>query len=76
MALTIPAAAGKAHDLLALGALVTRLDPGIIPFAQADDYRLHVSRGEIQCLVKSFHLLQTTDSHCQRDGGLPHWPQG
>jgi 2-dehydro-3-deoxygluconokinase len=45
-ALIIPAAAGKVHDLLALGALVTRLDPGIIPFAQADDYRLHVSGGE------------------------------
>ncbi|MDR2922713.1 MAG: sugar kinase [Treponema sp.] len=45
-ALTIPAAAGKVHDLLALGALVTRLDPGIIPFAQADDYRLHVAGGE------------------------------
>jgi len=44
--LTIPAAAGTAYDLLALGALVTRLDPGIIPFAEADDYRLHVSGGE------------------------------
>jgi len=44
--LTIPAAAGTNYDLLALGALVTRLDPGIIPFAEADDYRLHVSGGE------------------------------
>jgi 2-dehydro-3-deoxygluconokinase len=44
MALRIPPA-GK-HDLLALGALVTRLDPGIIPFAEADSYRLHVSGGE------------------------------
>jgi len=44
--LTIPAAAGTAYDLLALGALVTRLDPGVIPFAEADDYRLHVSGGE------------------------------
>jgi 2-dehydro-3-deoxygluconokinase len=44
--LTIPASAGTTHDLLALGALVTRLDPGIIPFAEADDYRLHVSGGE------------------------------
>lgn len=33
-------------DFLALGALVTRLDPGVIPFAFADDYRLHVSGGE------------------------------
>ena len=45
MALTIPAA-GKAHDLLALGALVTRLDPGVIPFSEANEYLLHVSGGE------------------------------
>jgi 2-dehydro-3-deoxygluconokinase len=43
--LTIPAG-GAAHDLLALGALVTRLDPGIIPFAEANEYLLHVSGGE------------------------------
>ena len=42
--LSIPA--GTAHDLLALGALVTRLDPGIIPFSQADEYLLHVCGGE------------------------------
>ncbi|MCL2478240.1 MAG: sugar kinase, partial [Treponema sp.] len=44
--LQIPAAAGARHDLLALGALVTRLDPGIIPFKEADTYSLHVSGGE------------------------------
>ncbi|GHV26283.1 2-dehydro-3-deoxygluconokinase [Spirochaetia bacterium] len=44
--LQIPAAAGTTHDLLALGALVTRLDPGIIPFAEANEYALHVSGGE------------------------------
>jgi 2-dehydro-3-deoxygluconokinase len=44
--LSIPAAAGAVHDFLALGALVTRLDPGIVPFAEADEYRLHVSGGE------------------------------
>ncbi|MDR0495619.1 MAG: sugar kinase [Treponema sp.] len=42
--LIIPAAAG--HDLLALGALVTRLDPGVIPFTEANEYLLHVSGGE------------------------------
>jgi 2-dehydro-3-deoxygluconokinase len=46
MAWHIPPAAGATHDFLALGALVTRLDPGIIPFAEADSYRLHVSGGE------------------------------
>ncbi|MDR1319245.1 MAG: sugar kinase [Treponema sp.] len=44
--LQIPGAAGAKHDLLALGALVTRLDPGIIPFSEADQYQLHVSGGE------------------------------
>jgi 2-dehydro-3-deoxygluconokinase len=45
-ALSIPASAGTVHDLLALGALVTRLDPGIIPFPEASEYLLHVSGGE------------------------------
>ncbi|MDR0553843.1 MAG: sugar kinase [Treponema sp.] len=44
--LPIPAAAGTTHDFLALGALVTRLDPGIIPFSEAGTYALHVSGGE------------------------------
>jgi 2-dehydro-3-deoxygluconokinase len=44
--LFIPPATGVKHDFLALGALVTRLDPGIIPFAEADSYALHVSGGE------------------------------
>ena len=44
--LQIPAASGALHDLLALGALVTRLDPGIVPFKEADSYSLHVSGGE------------------------------
>jgi 2-dehydro-3-deoxygluconokinase len=45
-ALTIPPAENKTHDFLALGGLVTRLDPGQIPFAFADKYNLHVSGGE------------------------------
>jgi 2-dehydro-3-deoxygluconokinase len=44
--LVIPAGGGNKHDLLALGALVTRLNPGIVPFSQADTYTLHVSGGE------------------------------
>ncbi|MDR2103783.1 MAG: sugar kinase, partial [Treponema sp.] len=44
--LSIPPAEGAKHDLLALGALVTRLDPGIIPFTEAASYSLHVSGGE------------------------------
>ncbi len=44
--LNIPSADKATHDFLALGALVTRLDPGLIPFAMADKYDLHVSGGE------------------------------
>ena len=35
-----------AVDLLSLGALVYRLDPGIVPFRKADECRIHVSGGE------------------------------
>src|SRR5713226_1786324 len=35
-----------ALDLLALGALVHRLDPGIIPFRKAHQCEIHVSGGE------------------------------
>ncbi|MDR3325617.1 MAG: sugar kinase [Spirochaetaceae bacterium] len=44
--LIIPSADGAQHDFLALGALVTRLNPGIVPFSEADSYALHVSGGE------------------------------
>lgn len=33
-------------DLLSLGALVHRLDPGIIPFRKATEFQIHVSGGE------------------------------
>jgi 2-dehydro-3-deoxygluconokinase len=45
-ALIIPPPEGKKHDFLALGALVTRLDPGVVPFSMANHYELHVSGGE------------------------------
>lgn len=35
-----------ALDLIALGALVHRLDPGIIPFRKATECKIHVSGGE------------------------------
>src|SRR5204863_6808444 len=35
-----------ALDFLSLGALVHRLDPGIIPFRKATECRIHVSGGE------------------------------
>jgi 2-dehydro-3-deoxygluconokinase len=38
-----------ALDLLALGALVYRLDPGVIPFRKATECEIHVSGGEFNC---------------------------
>jgi Sugar kinases, ribokinase family len=35
-----------ALDLVSVGALVNRLDPGIIPFRKAHEYQIHVSGGE------------------------------
>src|SRR5437868_4446357 len=37
---------GGALDLLSLGALVHRLDPGVVPFRKATECRIHVSGGE------------------------------
>ena len=38
-----------AVDLLALGALIHRLDPGIVPFRKASSCAVHVSGGEFNC---------------------------
>src|SRR5271169_1018528 len=45
--LNIPPAGGL--DFLSLGALVDRLDPGIIPFRKATECKIHVSGGEFNC---------------------------
>ena len=45
--LAIPPAG--ALDFVALGALVHRLDPGIVPFRKATGCSLHVSGGEFNC---------------------------
>src|SRR3989449_8639660 len=42
--LNIPPAGGR--DFLALGAMVHRLDPGIVPFRKATECQIHVSGGE------------------------------
>lgn len=39
----------KALDFCALGALVHRLDPGVIPFRTANQFEVHVSGGEYNC---------------------------
>src|SRR3954468_8455150 len=40
---------GGAVDFLALGALIHRLDPGIVPFRKASSCAVHVSGGEFNC---------------------------
>ena len=45
--LNIPATA--ALDFVSLGALIHRLDPGIIPFRKATECQIHVSGGEFNC---------------------------
>src|SRR5829696_9771198 len=45
--LNVPA--GGALDFLALGALIHRLDPGVIPFRKATSCDIHVSGGEFNC---------------------------
>jgi 2-dehydro-3-deoxygluconokinase len=45
--LTIPPTG--ALDFLALGALIHRLDPGIVPFRKASSCAVHVSGGEFNC---------------------------
>jgi 2-dehydro-3-deoxygluconokinase len=39
----------KALDFVSLGALVHRLDPGLIPFRKATSCAIHVSGGEFNC---------------------------
>jgi 2-dehydro-3-deoxygluconokinase len=38
-----------ALDFLSLGALVNRLDPGVVPFRKATECKIHVSGGEFNC---------------------------
>jgi 2-dehydro-3-deoxygluconokinase len=45
--LSIPATG--AFDFISLGALVHRLDPGIVPFRKATECQIHVSGGEYNC---------------------------
>ena len=47
MPLEIPA--DGALDFLALGALIHRLDPGVVPFRKASSCSVHVSGGEFNC---------------------------
>jgi len=55
----LPIKEKAALDFVSLGALVHRLDPGIIPFRKATQCQIHVSGGEFNCaanLSDCFHL--------------------
>jgi 2-dehydro-3-deoxygluconokinase len=44
-----PVTPERGLDFLCLGALVHRLDPGVVPFRKATECRVHVSGGEFNC---------------------------
>lgn len=45
-------------DFLSLGALIHRLDPGIIPFRKATECQIHVSGGEFNCAANLADCFQ------------------
>jgi 2-dehydro-3-deoxygluconokinase len=47
-----------ALDFLSLGALVHRLDPGIVPFRKATECQIHVSGGEFNCAANLSDCFQ------------------
>ena len=59
-----------ALDFLSLGALVHRLDPGIIPFRKATECEIHVSGGEFNCAANLADCFGLKTGIATRDGGL------
>ena len=59
-------------DFLSLGALVHRLDPGIIPFRKATECQIHVSGGEFNVAANLADCFRHEDRHRQRHGRLSH----
>lgn len=63
----------QAFDFISLGALVIRLDPGIVPFAYADDFTVHVSGGEYNV---SANLSQAFGQKCGVASAMVNYPIG
>ena len=63
---------GKDLDFVALGALVHRLDPGVIPFRTASSFEVHVSGGEYNCAANlaSCFGLNTGIATAMVDNGI------
>ena len=59
-------------DFLALGAVVHRLDPGVIPFRKARSLDIHVSGGEYNVAANLSDCFGLQDRHRHRDGQLRH----
>ena len=55
-------------DLLSLGALVHRLDPGTLPFRRARSFEIHVFGRRIQRGSESGQLLWYVDWDCHGNG--------
>lgn len=64
--------AEKDLDFVALGALVHRLDPGVIPFRTASSFDVHVSGGEYNCAANlaSCFGLNTGVATAMVDNGI------
>ncbi|WP_168564778.1 sugar kinase [Crateriforma spongiae] len=64
--------AGSDLDFCALGALVHRLDPGVIPFRTANNFDVHVSGGEYNCAANlaSCFGLKTGVATAMVDNGI------
>jgi len=63
---------GADLDFVALGALVHRLDPGVIPFRTANTFDVHVSGGEYNCAANlaSCFGLSTAVATAMVDNGI------
>ena len=59
-------------DLLSLGALVHRLDPGVIPFRKATACQIHVSGGEFNVAANLSDCFGMRTGIAKRHGRLSH----
>jgi 2-dehydro-3-deoxygluconokinase len=72
MPLSVPPA-GAALDFLSLGALVHRLDPGVIPFRKAKALEIHVSGGEYNVAANLSDCFGLKTGVCS---AMPKYPIG
>ncbi|MFM2001526.1 MAG: 2-dehydro-3-deoxygluconokinase [Planctomycetota bacterium] len=65
-------------DLLSLGALVHRLDPGVIPFRRAKSFEIHVSGGEYNVAANLAYCfgMKTGVATAMVDNGIGELVQG